>query len=203
MKFLIDPGHSGLAFGHYMTAGKRSPEIPPGLYEGEVNRKICKEILDRHHEGYEVLNINPGPINIPLGARVKFINQLVKRLAPEPVALIDIHCNAAAKRGWSSANGFVVFKPRWRPWGGLRREQSATLARMLHKHYTGFGFYDRGIKQAGFKMIRAPKCPSVLLEMGFMTNKTDAQKLQDPMTQIRIAERISDTMAEFTEYMRR
>jgi N-acetylmuramoyl-L-alanine amidase len=50
-------------------------------------------------------------------------------------------------------------------------------------------------------MIRAPKCPAVLLEMGFMTNKTDAQKLQDPMTQIRIAERISDTMAEFTEYM--
>lgn len=192
MKFLLDPGHGGLAFGHYLTPGKRSPEIPPGFYEGDVNRRICQLITERHASNYEMLTIAPGPVNIPLAARVKFANQLYRR---EPnLALISIHCNASAKRGWSAPNGFVVF----RQFGADSKTHK--LAGVLHSYYNDLGiFRSRGIKEANFAMIRGPKCPSVLLEMGFMTNKEDTRLLQDPHTQIRIAGAISDAMSAFAD----
>lgn len=193
MKFLLDPGHGGLAFGHYLTPGKRSPEIPPGLYEGDVNRKICEIITARRGMNFEAVTIAPGPVNVPLAARVQFANQLW-RLEKPNLALISIHCNAAAKPGWSAANGFVVFKSR------TASEQSNKLASLLYSHYDELGiFYNRGIKEANFAMIRKPHCPSVLLEMGFMTNLEDTQKLLDPLTQIHIARAIAGAMSAYAE----
>jgi N-acetylmuramoyl-L-alanine amidase len=192
MKFLLDPGHGGLAFGHYLTPGKRSPEIPPGFYEGDVNRKICNEITRRRGVNFWAITINPGPVNIPLAARCKFANQLYRK---DPnLALISIHCNAAAKKGWSASNGFVVF----RQFGA--NSKTHRLARLLHNYYNDLGiFRSRGIKEANFAMIRKPKCPAVLLEMGFMTNLKDARKLQDPLTQVRIAGAIAAAMSAYAE----
>jgi N-acetylmuramoyl-L-alanine amidase len=192
MKYLLDPGHGGLAFGHYLTPGKRSPEIPPGFYEGAVNRRICDLLAARSATNFECLNINPGPVNIPLAARCQFANQLHK-LEPN-LALISIHCNAAAKRGWSAANGFAVFLE----YGA--DEKTRFLASLLHNYYDELGiFKNRGIKEANFAMIRKPKCPAVLLEMGFMTNLEDARKLLDPLTQVRIAGAIAGAMSAFAE----
>lgn len=197
MKYFLDPGHSGRAFGHYLTPGKRSPQIPPGFYEGVVNRQICKHITDIKTDAYEVVNLAPGFINIPLRTRVQNVNQLVRRLGPdEPCALISIHCNASAKKGWSAANGFAVFME----FGADNKTR--TLAGLVHSYYGRQGtFKDRGIKQANFSIIKKVKCPAILVECGFMTNLDDARKLQDPLTQIRIARAIHDAMTDFVEIM--
>jgi N-acetylmuramoyl-L-alanine amidase len=198
MKFLLDPGHGGLSFGHYLTPGKRSPEIPPGFYEGAYNRRICKLIeIEAQNSIYlhgEVLTIAPGPVNIPLAARWKYVNHLW-RIFDRELALISIHCNAIGFGKWRAANGFVVFKPK-RP----RTQRDNQLAQLVHDHYQGLClFRDRGIKEANFTMIRRPLCPAVLLEMGFMTNRSDVEKLQQYDVQEDIARAVVGAMAEYSE----
>ena len=44
----------------------------------------------------------------------------------------------------------------------------------------------------GFRVLRAPDIPSVLVEMGFMSDKTDLEKLQNPEWQLSMAETLRD-----------
>lgn len=193
MKFLLDPGHGGMAFEYYLTPGKRSPEIPPGIYEGVYNREICKlvenaVVLFVHN--FDVETIASGPINIPLAARVKFANQIYKR--DRNCALISIHCNASPKPGWSSANGFAVFHKR-----------SQALAEIVHDSYNrnNVDIRSRGIKLANFTMVNRPLCPSVLLEMGFMTSAEEVALMQRPETKEAIVEALLGAMDNYTETM--
>lgn len=198
MKFLLDPGHGGLSFGHYLTPGKRSPDVPPGFYEGAYNRRICKlieiEAQNSMHFHGEVLTIAPGPVNIPLKARWKYVNHLW-RIFDRELALISIHCNAIGFGKWRAANGFVVFKPKLR-----LTDRHDRLAEFVHDHYELImPFRSRGIKQANFTMLSRPLCPSVLLELGFMTNRSDVQKLQQIDVQEDIARAVVGAMVDYSK----
>ena len=52
------------------------------------------------------------------------------------------------------------------------------------------GLKDRGVRYGNFHVIRETKMPGALLEVGFLSNKTDESKLFDPATQDRVAEAI-------------
>ena len=58
-------------------------------------------------------------------------------------------------------------------------ELSYNLADIIQKNYvTSVKSRDRGIKQAPFKVLMGAGMPAVLTEIGFLTNKRDASKLQ-------------------------
>lgn len=182
IKLLVDPGHGGMAFGHYLTPGKRSPQVPPGIYEGEFNRGVCAFLEAMSDPNVmEVLNIAPGPINIPIASRVKYANQLSKK---ENCVLVSVHANAAGSPGWRSATGFGVFQSR----------SASTESKILAKHvFSKIGeaiswhIRPREIKEANFTMIHRTRCPAVLVECGFMTNKQDVEKLRQKWFQNKIA----------------
>lgn len=184
-KFLLDPGHGGLAFGHYLTPGKRSPEVPPGIFEGDFNRRVCKLIEQYDPEQY--LNIAPGPIQIPLKARVDFVNKLAKL---EDCVLISVHANAAPGVGWTSANGFTVFISKG---ASVRSER---LASMIHDEFIGIT-ESRGIKRESFTIIKQVTCPAVLVECGFMTNRIDAEFMASDVGQKTFAAAIHDACERF------
>ncbi len=48
---------------------------------------------------------------------------------------------------------------------------------------------------AGFRVLRAPDIPSVLVELGFMSDKTDLENLQNPDWQLAMAENLRDGLA--------
>jgi N-acetylmuramoyl-L-alanine amidase len=50
----------------------------------------------------------------------------------------------------------------------------------------------RGVKQAGFVVLKAPDIPAVLVETAFITNAREAAMLKDPQFQSKVAERLSD-----------
>ena len=50
----------------------------------------------------------------------------------------------------------------------------------------------RGVKQAGFVVLKAPDIPAVLVETAFITNAREAAMLKDPQFQSKMAERLSD-----------
>jgi N-acetylmuramoyl-L-alanine amidase len=80
-------------------------------------------------------------------------------------------------------------------------ELAATVQRSLAKMHPG---PDRGVKQAGFRVLVTAFMPAVLVEIGFGTNAAEARYLRDPGRQREIAASIADaTMQYLAGYQRR
>lgn len=63
---------------------------------------------------------------------------------------------------------------------------------------------DRGVQQAGFLVLSLAHRPAILVEMGFATNRPDAQFMASPMGQRRIANAIADGIVSYLlEYERK
>ena len=58
----------------------------------------------------------------------------------------------------------------------------------VHKQYT---LNDKGIKRQDFWVLLATKIPSILIETGYLTNKSEVRKLINPHYQIRIMEGVA------------
>lgn len=68
--------------------------------------------------------------------------------------------------------------------------ESVYFARLLSnelKNVIGEDVYFKGINRAGFAVLKTPGIPSVLVETGFITNPSEANKLKDPEFQRKVA----------------
>lgn len=61
----------------------------------------------------------------------------------------------------------------------------------------GSGFYDRGVKQANFYVLRGAFMPSVLVELGFLSNPDEERILSTPEYQDRLARTILEGIKRF------
>lgn len=171
-KWIIDSGHSGVAFGIYLTDGKRSPEVPPGFYEGEQNRIVAEFLTRRlNHTGIMAVHINAGPVNAREREKADAANRI--RKAYPDCRYLAIHHNAAPGAGWSSAQGSAVFHAA--TFGGKSEAMARVFARQLAEIPTRTS---RGVKTANFYILKAVSMPAVLCELGFMTNREEASFVQ-------------------------
>ncbi len=70
-------------------------------------------------------------------------------------------------------------------------EQSSFLACKVQEYFTNkLGRFNRGVKQAGFWVLYRTTCPSVLIETGFLTNKTEEKYLISAEGQHELADAI-------------
>jgi N-acetylmuramoyl-L-alanine amidase len=199
---IVDAGHGGTFGGIYFSVGKRSPSVPPGIYEGEFNRSVARYIERIAGTEEEVLLICPGPVNIPLytarqtrkaqlGTRIGIVNEICNSGQFDPV-LVSIHANASGTGGWSSASGSVVFISR------NPSPKDIHLAACVERHLRGDDRpVSRGVKRSNFAMVRYPKCPSVLVECGFMTSKDDCSMLSSESFRMDTAQRIYHAVKDY------
>ncbi|VBB48152.1 N-acetylmuramoyl-L-alanine amidase [uncultured Paludibacter sp.] len=66
-------------------------------------------------------------------------------------------------------------------------DRSVQLASSIQKEFVKAGRYNRGVQQAGFWVLYKSACPSVLVEMGFISNKTEESYLNSFIGQKEIA----------------
>jgi N-acetylmuramoyl-L-alanine amidase len=185
---LVVAGHGGLnALGIYPRKDKRSPQVPPGIYEGAWNRTTAAEIVEElQEEGIRAEFVNPGPINQPLKSIIGYVNDTVRR-SSVPICLLEVHANSDDvefydERGWYDENGedietgYTIFTCH------DASQKSQNLASALDTSLQGEGYKipSRGVKQANFNVIKKTKCPAILVEWGFMSNRSDVANLQDP-----------------------
>lgn len=189
-KLIIDAGHGGMLFGEYLTPGKRSPgkehHCDPGIFEGETNRDIARHLFERNRFA-EMLT--PGPIDIPIGKRVKAINAV----ADSRTLLVSIHCNAPKGSGWSKSRGHTVFHSRNA--SGRSERFAVLISENLIEHVPSIP--SRGTKKANWSILKDTICPAVLVECGFMTNRDEAELLASQFTQESIASAINKAFDQF------
>ena len=151
----IDPGHGGKDPGAIGIGGLRETDVVLPISQ-EVTR-----ILEA--QGVKVRMTRNGNSFISLAGRTQMANRAGSDL------FVSIHANAVGGRN-SSVNGTETFYYQ----SGRRLAQSiqSTIIRRL-------GMNDRGVKQARFYVLRNSAMPSALVEVGFVTGRTDAAKLRD------------------------
>ncbi len=84
----------------------------------------------------------------------------------------------------------------------IRRNESRKLAVSIHnKLVSAFGakrfIIDRGVRKAPFLVLVDTECPAVLVEMGYISNKEDANLFVDPAFREKIAGGIVEGVIEY------
>jgi N-acetylmuramoyl-L-alanine amidase len=84
-----------------------------------------------------------------------------------------------------------------------RRETQAFSIKMAEKVVNSFegqiGLINNPLRHAGFRVLQAPDVPSVLLELGFLSNAEDEKLLVDPAWQAKIAELIATAIEKYLD----
>ena len=178
---VVDPGHGGPDPG----------AIGNGVYEKHVTLPISLK-LGRilQQMGYSVVYTRTDDIDLDLEPRVR----LAERVNAE--VFVSVHANALEARS-SEISGVETYHAR----GSAISRQ---LASFVHDQIvSGTGALDRGVRGAGFYVIKHTSMPAILVETGFVTNPREAANLNNPAYQDRMAASTARGVDQFIKYNRR
>ncbi|QYR23725.1 N-acetylmuramoyl-L-alanine amidase [Paenibacillus sp. sptzw28] len=174
-KVVLDAGHGGKDPGAQAVNGR---------YEKEYNLAIVlkvKALLDKETKIKPYLTRSDDTF-VELNERAKIANDLKADL------FISFHANRTDS---SSVNGAETY---------YSRDDSRAFANVMQKHLVaGTGFADRKVRQANFAVIKKTTMPAVLMEAGYLSNKSDTAALFDDARQNRIA---AEIVAGIKEYLK-
>ena len=180
---LLDAGHGGIVNGNYVTPGKRSPKWSdlPQLFEGVQNREIVSLIkIKLTALGIKFTDVVDSQNDISLKARVVKANSIYTK--DKRGIYVSIHTDAAGNgKEDYPATGISVFTSP----GQTRSDLLATEVFMgldtvlgnVTKKRTDKADGDPD-KEAHFYVLTATTCPSILIELGFMTNRKECEFMQ-------------------------
>ncbi len=177
---VLDPGHGG---SHSGARGRT------GLTEKDVNLAIAraaKGILETR--GWRVVLTRSDDrhldteVNADLDARVAIANRSGADL------FVSIHANYPEN---DTAQGFEVYVAPGRP---RDAELARSIARSLR---SALDDEDRGVKTAGFRVIKRTAVPAVLVEVGFVSHPPTERRLATDAYRRGIAEAIARGVDRF------
>lgn len=174
-KIVIDPGHGGTDPG----------AVGNGLNEKDIVLDVSLRAEKLLREaGAHVIMTRDNDVYPTLTDRVKVANDVSADI------FISVHANAAQS---TSANGTETF------WNATySSKESERLANAIHKQMIAkLGTRDRGVKEGNFQVIRQSKMPSVLLELAFISNPSDAELLKKDSFRKNSAQAIYDGLVDY------
>ena len=173
---VIDPGHGGLDPGAIGIGGIRETDVVLDV------SKIVKELLSQ--KGVKVRLTRTNEVDLDLSPRASFANKV------DADIFVSIHANASRGKR-RDINGLETFY--YRGWKGR------LLAKRIQKQILRVspGSPDRGIKQGRFYVIKNTRMPAVLVEIGFLTGRLDARRLEKSIHRRRIAYAIAKGILEY------
>jgi N-acetylmuramoyl-L-alanine amidase len=62
---------------------------------------------------------------------------------------------------------------------------------------------DRGVKRARYAVLRSAAMPAILIEGGFMSNKSEAKKIYDPIYRRQMAHAITEAVVSYKKKVER
>jgi N-acetylmuramoyl-L-alanine amidase len=173
---VVDPGHGGPAPGAISVTGVREKDIvlPMAM---EVARLL-------REAGHTVIMTRSGDTSLTRGNDTSDELDARANLANRNNAdiLVSIHADSAANR---EARGFTVYLDE--------RSGAASLAaaNSVNRSMTaGSGLDSRGVRREKLRILRSTQGPGILIEIGYLSNCTEATLLAQNATQRRLAQSI-------------
>lgn len=180
-KIVLDPGHGGKESG---ASG------PTGYLEKDVNLVVSKLLRDELLKlGATVVMTREDDKEVSLIERQAIINQ------EEPAIALSIHHNSLPDNGDAEkTKGFGTF---W------YHPQAHNLAIFLQNYVVkNLGKPSYGVFWNNLALTRPAAAPSVLLELGFMSNPDEFEQIVNPEEQKKMANAIAQGITEWFRSVR-
>ena len=173
-RVVIDAGHGG----HDPGA------VRDGVEEKKVNLKLAERLVPlREERNFKVVLTRSGDTALPLDARADRV-----RLENGDIFL-SIHQNAAVN---PEATGIEIFYAPSNRYAAASMQLAQAVLFCILLRNDGLGTaMDRGVKRAGFRVLRKADCPAVLLECGFLSNVRDRGQLTQDAYLDQLAESVA------------
>lgn len=181
-KIFVDAGHGGTDPG----------ALGNGVVEQAVNLNVSRELARLLRQGgYEVMeyrttrdeNVLPNK-NADLRNRAAMANQWGADY------FISIHTNSSLN---PAANGFEAYVYR------LNSRAEELAQSIVNSVVSRLGSKDNGVRQANFAVLRRTRMPATLLELGYLSNPTEALNLNSPAWQRAVAQAIYEGIFNFVK----
>lgn len=220
----IDAGHGGRdpgAIGRVVRDGESSP-----LQEKDVVLEVALDLGGRLAERYpdrEIIYSRNSDVYLTLEERTQLANAIPLDVN-ESVVFVSIHANASPNR---AAQGFEVWvlPPEYRRsnlvdaaevgvedpdllsiLNTMREEEISIESELLARNVLvgldariGRRSPNRGLRQESWYVVRNARMPSILVEVGFVTNLDEAARLSNPAYLQEVADGIYSGVVNFIE----
>lgn len=174
-KIFIDPGHGGTNPG----------AVGNGVIEAEVNLAVSKLLAENlRNMGYDVMlyrTTNDENVISPIAADLRNRARMANDWGAD--YFVSIHTNSSVN---PQANGFETYVYR----KGTTAEKLATSIQT--SVINALGMKDNGVRQANFSVLRNSNMPAVLVELGYLSNPTEALNLNSSAWRAKIASAIAE-----------
>ena len=173
---VLDPGHGGPDPGAIGIGGIRETDVVL-----DVAKSVEKLLIEK---GIKVKLTRKNEVDLDLPPRVSIANRTNADI------FVSIHANASRGKR-RDINGLETFY--YSGWKGR------LLAKKIQKQILKVspGSPDRGVRQGRFFVIKNTRMPAVLVEIGFLTGKLDARRLEKNIHRKRIAYAIAKGIIEY------
>ncbi len=175
-KVVIDPGHGGADTGAVNNKN----------YEKTLNLIVAKLVYDKLiKKNIYVHMTRTKDVSMSLEERVNFSNEI------SPDIFVSIHANSTVAKDPLGLETHYF------------KDDSHKLAQTIHKHFASeknvnkWQTKDRGVIKSRFYVINHTEAPSVLIEMGFISNDEELSKLITKQRQQEIADAIVKGILEY------
>ena len=174
LKVVLDAGHGGYDVG----------AMHGQVLEKELTLKLTNQIANQLSElGVTVVKTRPTDEFISLDRRVELTREA------KPDLFVSIHCNALNANDVIAGIETYYYTP-----------QSLELAKVMHRELVNStGANDRRVRKARFVVIRETLIPSVLLELGFLTNPQERAQLVSPSYQQKLVNAVSSGILRYLQ----
>ncbi len=215
---VVDAGHGG---------SENGAKGPTGLLEKDVTLDMAKRIqagllkrlgvhviltrdTDRqvglddrtavaNHERADLflsIHVNASPANKARGAETYFLSYQATDDEARAAAALENNTLGVENPKTDSALGMVL----WDLAQSQYLAESSRLAEAIQQNLNDLlRIESRGVKQAPFKVLMGATMPAVLVEIGFITNPEEEDRLKQDGYRDRIAQAIVDSVAAFKE----
>ena len=171
---VIDAGHGGKDPGATSILG---------FYEKTVNLSVALKVARLlEQRGLRVKMTRTSDYFVELEERAAIANRLNADL------FVSIHSDSFPK---STRRGFTVYIARSAS-SSSRRAASAIVRSM-----SGTGLNSFGVQTAGYHVLTGTRGPAVLVEMGYLSNRSEAALLRSSSFQNRLAQAVADGISDY------
>jgi N-acetylmuramoyl-L-alanine amidase len=212
---VIDPGHGGDDTGAVASSGLMEKDLVL-----QVARQLARKLRARGHtvrltrEGddsraltdrtalanrleakvFVSLHANASFVTAVSGAETYYMSLDESSTDERAAATADLENRPATQGGQRSALDLILWDLAQ---AEVLNESAALALRVQRRLNASMGLRDRGVKQAPFVVLTGATMPAILVEVGFLSNPTEAVQLASGAHQQRLAEAIAAGIDDF------